>query len=201
MLKYTLQQNKLLDYLKNIEQRVIVDKKNESGLPEKNTSFAPTYGELLIEDFLQIISHMEINDNDIFYDFGSGSGKVCLYFSFLTPIEKAIGIEFVKSRHNSASNLLSEVTKSHPNLGNKINLINNDMNKENTDDATIIFTCSTCFSEDLLKNISDKVKKANQIRYVISTTKEIPDISYKDKKTLSLKCSWGTCTIHLYKMF
>ena len=80
-----------------------------------------------------------------FYDFGSGSGKVCLYFLFLTHIQKAIGIEFVKSRHDSASNLLSKVTKSHSNIGNKINLINNDMNKENTDDATIIFTCSTCF--------------------------------------------------------
>src|SRR5579864_8957251 len=52
-----------------------------------------TYGEILFPSFNEIIKRMDINENDVFYDLGSGAGKSALQFFLKTPVKKIIGIE------------------------------------------------------------------------------------------------------------
>jgi hypothetical protein len=65
------------------------------------------------------------------------------------------GIEYVKERFDK-----SEKNIKNENLNSKIKVINGNMyDKENSNiflNSTIIFTCSTCFSEELMNYIREK---------------------------------------------
>src|SRR5207302_804459 len=59
-----------------------------------------TYGEILYPSVDSLIDYLEdLSSDDVFYDLGSGIGKVPLQFFLKTPVKKACGIEASKTRN------------------------------------------------------------------------------------------------------
>ena len=80
---------------------------------------------------------LDIKDDSVVYDLGSGDGRVLIYLSELHPKAKYIGIE------NSAFPiLLSKIGAffSHKKSGAKVEIINKDFFKQDLSNATHIFT-------------------------------------------------------------
>jgi precorrin-6B methylase 2 len=162
-----------------------------------------TYGEIKFDSIEDLIKEANITKDDIFYDLGSGSGKVVMQVYTNTSLNKAVGIEYFKKRHMMSEHALKKLYNFYPNNleNNKIltyyqgNILNFDIT-----DATVIFMCSTCFNTDLMDGIFEKIKQCPNIRMVISL-KEYDN--YKEilpnKKEIKIKCSWAqsvSCRIY-----
>lgn len=69
-------------------------------------SSAETYGELQYTGVRSLIKHSNIGESDVFYDLGSGIGKVVLQIAIDTPCQKINGIELSATRMASANQAL-----------------------------------------------------------------------------------------------
>lgn len=159
-----------------------------------------TYGEILypsVDKFLNFIG--DISESDVFYDLGSGIGKVALQAFLRTPIKKACGIEFSETRSKYAEQVYTQVYKEFPELftaERKLSCLTGNFLEVDISDATIIYTCSTCFSEDLLSHIGEVIDRCPNIRYVISL-KQIPN-KLELNRNLDIECTWDKTKCYVY---
>lgn len=165
---------------------------------EKNKVYL-TYGEILYPSLSTVIDYLKIDDQDVFYDLGSGIGKVALHFFLKTPVKKACGIEAAEARQNSAQKIYGVVKQEFPELyadGRQLTSQQGNFLETDISDATIIYTCSTCFGEELLKNLGEVFDRCPNLKYVISM-KAIPQALPFDC-TLEIECTWDKTKCHLY---
>ena len=198
---------------------------------EKNlmndTSFV--YGEVNFKSMayvFEIIKNLyEINSKGVFYDLGSGIGRgiisACLCYSF----KKYIGIEYLKLIYDDSIEIYNNFMKKLPKFINDMkeqnifpnytfednpnknlpNIIfkNDDFLKENLSDASFIFANSTCFSEDLMKKIAEKVDKEVKLNCIIVTTTRSLKLNNNEKweiqKPFNRMMSWGIASFYIHR--
>jgi precorrin-6B methylase 2 len=159
-----------------------------------NVGGAPTYGEITYESLQEILNDINPVRNDVFYDLGSGVGKVTVQVHLTTPVKKSVGVELSTTRHEQALKIQEELKKRKLLPYRKIlEFKNEDIAKTNLDDATIIFMCSTCFSDELMRNIIDNAAKSKKKLRII-TLRVINDDRFKLEKTYSLPMTWSSST-------
>lgn len=157
-----------------------------------------TYGEILYDGVNTIINNINITEKDVFYDLGSGIGKLVLQIFLNTPVKTSQGIEASLARHKVADNIFNKVVQQLPELfehkeGKRLlqssqgNFLLHDIL-----DATIIFIDSVCFSEETLKNISKILNNCPHLKHVISS--RALTIKLPLEKKLQLACSWQPTT-------
>lgn len=159
-----------------------------------------TYGEILYPSVNKIIDYIgDIGPDDVFYDLGSGIGKVALQFFMKTPVKKACGIEASVTRHQFAEKIYAQVRQEFPDLflgGRELKCMRGNFLESNIEDATIVYTCSTCFSDGLLTEIGRLIDRCPKIRYLISM-KQIPNKLPLDT-TLEIECTWDKTKCQVY---
>lgn len=163
---------------------------------------APTYGEITVESFQTLLDDLTLTDKDVFYDLGCGVGKTCVHVALVTPA-KAVGIELSPTRVNHAKKVQQELIQTKQ-LTNPERLKFHERNifDDPMSDATVIFLCSTCFSNDLMKNITDKIVALPQKGIRVISLKSLPE--HKNlmlENTYYLPMTWSNSTpVHLYKV-
>lgn len=167
-----------------------------------------TYGEILFPSFNKMMACMDIHENDVFYDLGSGAGKSALQFFLKTPTKKVVGIEANQLRIESSSKIYKQVHKEFPELfqsGRTLECVHSNFLDVDLKDATILYTCSTCFNTELLADIGKIVDQCPNIRYLIS----IPSVTYNYacipcklpiEKVVDIECSWGHTKFYFYSV-
>ena len=165
-----------------------------------------TYGEILFPSFNKVIQRMNIDENDVFYDLGSGAGKSALQFFLKTPVKKVVGIEANKRRSDVSLKIYKQVKREFPQLfegGRILKCVPSNFLEVDISDATIIYICSTCFNPALLADIGRIVDQCPKIKYLVS----IPSVSYDYasipcklpiEEVVDIECSWGQTKFYLY---
>jgi len=73
---------------------------------------ASVYGEVLPEGVQAVLDEintaMPLTAEDVFYDLGSGTGKVAIHAALVTPCRRVVGIELADTRHQHACRALKE---------------------------------------------------------------------------------------------
>jgi Histone methylation protein DOT1 len=71
----------------------------------ENNGGAPTYGEITYDAAHKLLTELNLNKEDVFYDFRSGVGKMVVQAYLTTPIKKSVDIELSPTRvkHEKAS--------------------------------------------------------------------------------------------------
>jgi len=153
----------------------------------------PTYGELTLGGMNTLVEELKLQKNDVFYDLGSGVGKMPVYIYLTTPVKKAVGIELSPTRHAHAIKVKKSLEKKGMlDSARALNFLEKSMLDENLSDATIIYMSSTCFSDELMKSITDKLTRENTNPLKILTLKKLPDNTvFQLTKTLSLPMTWS----------
>jgi len=152
----------------------------------KTNGGSPVYGEILFDSVNSLLSKLQLTKDDVFYDLGSGLGKFVLQVYLMTPVKKSVGIEFSVSRYQRAQSAALHVPKIYndtfkfensmrknfgkPSLpkvkGKAFEYINGCILQEDFSDATVVFTCSTCFDEDFLQKMVNKFAAIDDLRIV-----------------------------------
>lgn len=171
----------------------------EAGVKEK---IYFTYGEILYSSVNTIIDYMQVTEKDVFYDLGSGIGKVPLHFFLKTPVKRAFGVEASKLRHEQALKIYQQMHNEFPELfenGRVLGCEQKNFLDINLQDATIIYTCSTCFSEELLIDIARLLDACPKLRCVVSL-KELPLSVLTLDKILEIECTWDKTKCYAYRV-
>lgn len=158
-----------------------------------------TYGEILFAGVNQIIDYIDITEEDVFCDFGSGIGKVPLQFFLKTPVIKSLGIEFSEARHQFAEKVYESFRKEFQEIfaGRELKSIQGNFLEIDISDVTIIYTCSTCFDETLLQKMAEHFDKHPKLKYVISM-KALPLKELQLDTILEVECTWDKTKCHVY---
>ena len=166
-----------------------------------NTNVNATYGTITPKGVEKLINHLNIDNSDTFLDLGSGIGNVVVQFALNSNVEKALGVEYVKSRYNQSINYVNEFRKEFANEFNntQVEIQNKDINNFNINSSSIIFTCSTCFPKELMQVIKNKCENNPNLKYFITQKKLDGDTSLKYVGNVVVECSWNkNCAHHIY---
>lgn len=181
------------------EERASIESDSTGRRYTKKTS---TYGEIPYDSLQIILDNEHIGPNAVFYDLGSGAGKVAIGAFLNTPAKKVVGIELSPSRCAAADAMFKkfkqtneyQVRRKNGKMRRSIELRKGDFLKANLDDATIIYMCSTCFPPELLTKLVEKFEKINKLGLRVITLKELPDHEqhgFRFERCYSLPMSWS----------
>ena len=111
---------------------------------------AGTYGEITSSGIRNCLKRLDIRENDIFYDLGSGTGKVVTQFAYETKCKSCNGIELGERRYRGSANALAAMQMNGDTLSDKITFIKgNILESIIWHNATILFINAVCFPESL----------------------------------------------------
>lgn len=163
---------------------------------------APTYGEMTFKGTELLINYLKPKKSDVFIDAGSGVGKVSIQFFFSTDISNVIGIELSEERYKKSKSILDSLQKNNEiPKGRALEFYNQDILHADLSGATLFFMCSTCFSDKLMQNITEKLSKLKPGLRVI-TLKKLPERNdFKLVHQMNVTTTWSNNTIvYVYEL-
>lgn len=189
-------QHQYLDYAyKNIQNSCHNQAENASSI----------YGEILYPSFSKILNFVDFNNYDCFVDIGAGIGKVCLQVALNTDIKNILGFEILTDRVAKANTVLTKARIELPDIltPKDIQYFNQDFTNFNFNaiNATNIlaYSCSTCFTKELLYKIGDTINNNDKISKLLSL-RPIPNLTrLKLKSIIDVECSWDSAECFIYE--
>ncbi len=159
-----------------------------------------TYGELLYPSVKKLIRMLSLTSQDVFLDLGSGLGKCMLQVFMQTNLKKVIGIEASVALCQQTQMVLATVKNDFPfywENGREISQMSGNFLTCDWQDATCVYTCSTCFTQELLVSIGNKINRMPQIQKVCSL-RPLPTLQLPLKKIFTVECSWDSALCFYY---
>lgn len=108
------------------------------------------YGEITKNGVFELNNNIESNGG-VFYDIGSGNGKLLLQMAVISGFDKYVGIEIEKIRY-----LYSIDIKNQIEIDN-VEFINDDVLNVDISDANFIFLSDVLFKEDMRNKILNMI--------------------------------------------
>ena len=124
-----------------------------------------TFGETrpgLVEDLLGLV---DATGDDVFFDLGSGVGGGVLTAALVC--RRAQGVEVLPRLHNAAVEAAEALE-----IKNAV-FHNGDLRDADVREATILFSYATCFSDELVRAIAEKVAEAPAGARVLTVTRKL----------------------------
>lgn len=154
---------------------------------------APTYGEITYDSVKELIAKLNLTKEDVFYDLGSGVGKLVVQIFLGSPVKKSVGIELSEERYAKAQKVYAtlERTKKIPE-GRALQFCHDNILNADIHDATVVFMCSTCFSTELMQKLTEKLSTLKPALRIL-TLKPLPDNKWFELvKTESFPMTWSS---------
>ncbi len=160
----------------------------------------PTYGELYYSSLMKVLSYLKATKDDVFLDLGSGLGKLALSVYLRTPMLKVIAVEAVPEYHQQALTAFQNAKEAVPALFTKgsLDLICGNFLDMDFNQATIVYSCSTCFSQELLWLMGEKLNQAHNVTQILSLKPMANLHRLPLKKVISVECSWDSALCYWY---
>lgn len=124
---------------------------------------SPVYGEVMYEGTNSIVKKFSkhFNKDTVFYDLGSGLGKMVLHIGMEYGAKMSTGIEYSKERCDTSIRLKDEYAKEFNNIDFKCgNVLDYDLS-----DASVIYMDNTVFPEHINNKIYNQLPKGCLILY------------------------------------
>lgn len=151
------------------------------------------YGETDLTSFAALLSLISFDKDSIFYDLGSGTGKLVLFAAMLFPLKKSCGVEYFQALYQAALVQKSKMAQYKPyqTIMPRISFIHKNYLQVDISDAHIIFiNTSTCIGETWL-SLNQKLACLPNCHTIITTTKPLTTEAYQLTRTTWLQMSWG----------
>lgn len=82
-----------------------------------DVGICPTYGELHYYSVKKLMNLMQLSDQDIFLDLGSGLGKCALQLFMQAPAKRVIGIEALQALSDQTNRVTTKIKAEFPFFG------------------------------------------------------------------------------------
>jgi SAM-dependent methyltransferase len=165
------------------------------------TNSSPTYGEIMPTATDRLIEHLALRRDDVFYDLGSGVGKVVLHVALRAPIRRVVGVELARRRHRIARRMLDEVRATGLMRAGECELRCADFMRVPMGDATVVYTCSTAFSTPFMNELASRLARLSTGLRWVSTQDLDENPWFVLEDVLRLDMSWRRKSkVHVYRL-
>jgi hypothetical protein len=165
------------------------------------TSSSPTYGEIMPTAIDRLVEHLRMGEDDVFYDLGSGVGKVVLQVALRAPIRRVVGVELARSRHRIARRMLDAVRATGLVRARECELRCADFMRVPMGDATVVYTCSTSFSTPFMNELCARLARLTTGLVWVSTQDVDENPWFVLEDVLRLDMSWRRRSkVHVYRL-
>lgn len=115
------------------------------------------YGEVTRKGVEMLVEHFKeyFNENTIFYDLGSGMGKMVMHIALKYPVKAAYGIELSKERHAAALMLRKKYAAGSKNIFFQ----NRSIQQTTLHNASVVYLDNTSFTDRVCLEIYKKLPK------------------------------------------
>lgn len=183
-----------------VYQRYLAYLYNKKSKAQATATIAHTGGEMLYPSVNKLIHLMQIRDNDVVVDLGSGIGQVVLQFFLLTNAKEVIGIEIIPSQHDQALLALSQCKEDLPALftDRQATFLQGSFFDIPFTEASVIFLNSVCFTQEMLLKLAVLLNAMANLRIVLST-RPLYGLTLRLKKIIKIECSWDSALCYCYE--
>ncbi len=162
-----------------------------------------TYGELLYPSVKKIIRKLQPQKTDVFLDLGSGLGKCAVQVFMQSDMQKVMAIEAASALHQQALAVKATVQKDFPDFwqdNRALDFYCDNFLTHDWDGATLVYSCSTCFTRELLDAIGEKINAQKQVQQVLSL-RPLPTLTrLRLQQVFSVECSWDSALCFHYSL-
>ena len=161
-----------------------------------------TYGEILYPSVIRLLSELNLTEQDVFYDLGSGLGKVVAQVFLLSLVKEAHGIEILTSLHEQAVQTAARIQCDLPEFfsgDRKLQFTLGSFLQVPLTTATVVLLASPCFSPVILHPLEKIIADAPNIDTVLSLQPIHRLHRLKLEKTILLECSWDSALCYIYR--
>lgn len=164
-----------------------------------------TYGEILLHSFYHNLKLLKPKANEIFYDIGSGSGKLVCSAAILFDIKQAVGIEIQTPLYEFATKLqrkLRHLQKKNLAWQDKLNRVQfhlGDMFSLGFQNADIIFINATCFQLEHWRQLEEMFIQLKPGTRIMMTTKYLNEPHFIMTHSQQYEMSWGYARVSIFK--
>lgn len=124
------------------------------------------------------------NNNTVFYDLGSGLGKIPIHIGLKYKVKKSVGIEISPQR----CSFIEDIKEEYPDLDySNISILNESFLESNIEDATVVYFDNTMYTDPIYES---KVYSRIPLGCLVLSRKDIFDIG-EYVKGLKYSSSYG----------
>ena len=146
-----------------------------------DSKFALTYGEVTLDGVKQLAHIFQRHpiasypaSRRVFYDLGSGIGKIVIMMASLVPSIISKGIELVNERHNMAMTAYRNIKEQS--VRSRVEFINDSILDRSLSDAAWIYVSNLCFSSEINDQLSEKLGRELQVHALIICSKPLDSL-------------------------
>lgn len=159
-----------------------------------------TYGELMPTATLRLLAQLEIGREDVFVDLGAGVGKVVMLAALSTPAARVRGVELSAKRVGLARGVQTQAEHEGLIGLGQVEFVAGDMLRVPLDDATVVYTCSTAFSDVFMRKLHRRLAKLPALRKLVSLQDFADHPGFELVEVYKLDASWKRRTkIYVYE--
>uniref|UniRef100_A0AAV1UEB4 Histone-lysine N-methyltransferase, H3 lysine-79 specific n=1 Tax=Peronospora matthiolae TaxID=2874970 RepID=A0AAV1UEB4_9STRA len=137
-----------------------------------------TYGEVSIESVATtILPLLNLDEDDVFFDLGCGTGKILVQAALQTPCRRATGIELMQNRVLEGQRALKRLESRDVAIlrGKQVEIFRGDIfvppEEARLMDATVVFINNVMFGPALMLKVMELLKDMTKLRCVITLRK------------------------------
>jgi hypothetical protein len=152
------------------------------------------YGEITFGSIDKLLTYLKLGETDVFYDLGSGIGKVVLQVGMTSKVKKVIGVELSKTRYGESIVALNAAAREKRVSKRRCQIVNANILDVDLSKATVIYTCSTAFPGTFMKKLAAKLAAVKKPLRIV-TTQDMPEncgLKLADKLKLDMSWARGT---------
>jgi len=154
------------------------------------------YGEITYEGFSAVLEKAHPQPGEVFYDFGSGTGKAVILAALLYDFSKAVGIEILGDLYEASQEVLG---KFEPKTNQKVEFIKADYRDVDFSDADIIFINATMMQYEFTDWFFDKLEKLKKETRIITSSLPLDLRAYDTDWLKEVPFTWGKETVYLHE--
>eukprot|EP01029_Cantina_marsupialis_P031383 TRINITY_DN9022_c0_g1_i1.p1 TRINITY_DN9022_c0_g1~~TRINITY_DN9022_c0_g1_i1.p1 ORF type:complete len:404 (+),score=149.41 TRINITY_DN9022_c0_g1_i1:109-1320(+) len=165
------------------------------------------YGEVGFRSFVEVLSkiitdHGSLPKDAKFCDLGSGTGRAVFIARFMYDFSYLVGIEYLETLHGTSMEVaqnFEDEFRSILNPSPEIDFINGSFIDYDWSDSDVVFANSTCFDDELMKQISSQAELLKAGSYLITFTKPLPSKKFERVFCERFNMSWGPATVYIHQ--
>lgn len=162
------------------------------------------YGEVEFASFYRILRKINPSAGGVFYDLGSGTGKAVFAARLTRDFDRCVGVEILSSLHSAAEAVVRRFHDhfaKHLSLSEKqaVSVFEGSFCDFDWSDGDLVFANSTCFSDELMSEVSRLAERLKPGAVVVTFTRGLTSTRFELLERRRYGMSWGPATVFIHR--
>jgi precorrin-6B methylase 2 len=165
------------------------------------------YGEMPFVTWAEIVDHVKPKKDGVFFDLGSGTGRVVVESHLLFDFKKCTGVELLEGLHNKACEVKQQFEKViKPQIenhlsGRELTFLNNDIFTTDLHEADLVLMNHPFKDGEVFMQLEEKfLKELKSGTKIVTIIRALKSEGFKNMGSQTYKFSWGDSTAHFFEV-